>query len=66
MNEQETLELFKKMVREAGGQRSFARTVGLSAPYINDVYHGRRAIGPTLLKVLGLKVETHREYRETK
>jgi transcriptional regulator with XRE-family HTH domain len=35
--------------------RKFAVVVKISAPYLSDVYKGRRGIGPTLQEYLGLE-----------
>lgn len=35
--------------------RSFSIKVGLSTPYLSDVYRGRRDVGPSLLKALGYR-----------
>jgi DNA-binding transcriptional regulator YdaS (Cro superfamily) len=64
MNTQEALDLFRAGVKEAGGQRNYAKLVGLSGPYIHDVYHGRRPLGPALLAALGLELIVHNEYRK--
>ncbi len=44
--------------RDAGGQRAFARQVGLSAAYVNGVLTGRMPPGPGVLEPLGLKAVT--------
>lgn len=47
-----------KLLVEAQGERSlrsYASSIGCSAAYLCDVYHGNRAPGPKILKVLGLQ-----------
>jgi transcriptional regulator with XRE-family HTH domain len=35
--------------------RQYAKKLNVSAPYLSDVYRGRRDPGPTLLEYLGLE-----------
>jgi DNA-binding transcriptional regulator YdaS (Cro superfamily) len=42
-------------VREAGSQRAFAMHAGVSACYVNDVLHGRRAPGARMLAALDVQ-----------
>lgn len=42
-------------VREAGSQRAFATQAGVSACYVNDVIHGRRAPGARMLAALDVQ-----------
>jgi len=62
MNEKEVIRLLMSLVESAGGQRQFARSAGLSAAYVNDVIHGNRAPGPSILKALGLKEKAVKVY----
>lgn len=55
MTEQEVMEKFKAAIAEAGGQRAFARQHGVTAGYISDVFHGRRALTDTLLRIIKIK-----------
>lgn len=34
--------------------RKFAEDLGISAAYLSDIFHGQRAVGPSILKQLGL------------
>lgn len=60
-----TLEEVVEMMRKRQGGRSnaaLARDLGVTRVYIGDIYHGRCAPGPKVLKALGIvattKVET--------
>lgn len=35
--------------------REFAKSIGVSPQYLNDVLHGRRAPGPSILKALNIQ-----------
>jgi hypothetical protein len=53
-----TREQVIKALRKAQGDRTakdFAAAIGVSQPYLSDVYHGRRYPGPRILNVLGLQ-----------
>lgn len=62
MDKYEALKMFKKAVAESGGQAQFATRIGVSRMYINDVYCGRRSLGPKVLKELGLVAVTTTHY----
>lgn len=66
MNEQDVIERLRAAVEQAGGQRAFARSIGVTAAYVNDMLRGRRTVGEKVLTTLGIeRVVTHRvEYRE--
>lgn len=68
MDEQAMREVVRTAVRDAGSQREFARRVGVSVPFINDVLHGRRNVGPTISAYLGycVTVEYVRKANYTK
>lgn len=38
-----------------GGQKTFAKKIGVSLPYLNDFLNSRRGLGPSILKALRLK-----------
>lgn len=38
--------------------REFARELGISAPYLSDIYRGHRGVGPAILKTIGLTRKT--------
>ena len=63
MNEHEARVIFKAAVDKAGGQAHFAESIGVSRAYINDVYHGRRSLGPRVLRELGLIAVTTTSYK---
>lgn len=46
--------LLKDACAKAGGQKHWARNVGLSAQFVGDVIMGKRAPGPRMLHGLGL------------
>ena len=51
-------QLMKRIRRElaaAGSQTALARQWGVSIPYLNDVLHGRRDPGVSILTALGLE-----------
>jgi DNA-binding transcriptional regulator YdaS (Cro superfamily) len=66
MNEKEALTFFRNAVKNEGGQRAFARKVNVSPAYINDIYHGKRSMGPGVLKTLRLRKKVTVEYEERK
>jgi len=66
MTENEARVLLKRAVSKAGGQAPFAELVGVSRAYINDVYHGRRNLGPRVLTELGLVAVTTTKYEMKK
>lgn len=41
--------------REAGSQLAWARANDISQAYVNDVLHGRREPGDSILRALGLR-----------
>lgn len=55
MNEQEVLNRLRDSVNAAGGQREFARKVGLTPAYVNDVLHRRRALADRILAAIGVE-----------
>ena len=64
MTEKEALLIFKRAVDNAGGQAQFAAQLGTSRAYVNDVFHGRRSLGPKVLKELGLVATTTTTYEK--
>lgn len=60
MTEEQVYELFLKQIYNAGGQRAFARKVGFTPSYINDMVHKRRPIADQVLALIGIeKVVTY-------
>lgn len=55
LHSDEVLLLLKAACRDAGGQTRWARQHGLSHPYVGDVLHGRRGLGDSILRALGLQ-----------
>lgn len=55
LSEDEVLILLRKEIGNAGSQKEFARRCALSAAYINDVLHGRRALTDSVLGVIGVE-----------
>lgn len=58
LTEDEVRALLAAEVDAAGGQRAWAKLSNLSAPYINDVLHGRRAPADNICRVLGIERTT--------
>lgn len=53
------------MLRKKQGKRSlreFARELGISAPYLSDIYKGRRNPGPAILDQFGIQKQVLTEY----
>ena len=58
----DVIALLKKRCEDAGSQRAFAETNGISPQYITDVLRRKREPGAMILDALGLeKVVTYRE-----
>jgi hypothetical protein len=54
-----------RAVREAGGAQAWALQNGISASYVSDTLHARRAPGPLILEALGLvQIVTYAEKRK--
>lgn len=53
----ELLTAVRQEIRKAGSQHRFAQAAGVTDVYISDVLHGKRGIGPSLLKHLGYAIE---------
>lgn len=49
--------LLVKQCNEGETLRNYARRIGVSAPYLSDVFRGNRNPGPKILEFLGLKVD---------
>ncbi len=54
MNAKQVVEMLRKEVEKAGGQRAWARNNGLSSAHVNDVLHGNRKPADAICKGLGL------------
>jgi transcriptional regulator with XRE-family HTH domain len=60
MSKTVTLATVIALLKKKQGKRSlreFARALGISAPYLSDIYLGRRRPGPAVLQHLGLHKE---------
>lgn len=55
MTEEDFIRLLKRQIDVFPTAKDFAKTYGLSEPYVNDLVHGRRSPGKKALKALGLK-----------
>ena len=55
MTEQDIVQQLHRMVLKHKSQRTVAEKLGIKLAYFNDVLHGRRKPGPTILKALGLR-----------
>lgn len=64
MTEEEVYQRFLQAVEKAGGQRKFAKQLGLTPSYINDVVNKRRLISDRLLEHLGIERIVTTTYRE--
>jgi len=56
------LDRLRKGVQQAGSQKAYAKELGISLAYLNDVLHGRRKVSAQLAQRIGLVRET--KYRE--
>lgn len=50
--------LLRRECDQAGSQKAWADKHGLSGAYVSDVLQGRRDIGDSIVKALGLRAET--------
>jgi hypothetical protein len=55
VTEQQVIAELKRRVVKAGSMRAYAHEVGVTASYICDLVHARRAPGPSILGPMGLK-----------
>jgi hypothetical protein len=54
-NHDEVVQLLKAAVEREGSQVAFARRHGLERAHLNQILNGRKRVGPTFLKALGLR-----------
>lgn len=66
MKEEEVLEELRRDIGDGVSQADLARKMDVSPAYLGDVLHGRKPIGPKVLKYLGLKKVVTVEYRAIK
>lgn len=66
LTEQDVIKRLTEAVEAAGGQRQFARSIGLTPAYVNDVLHGRRALADRILAAIGVerRITYHVTYEE--
>ncbi len=64
LTEDDVRERLRAAIDAAGSQQEFARRMGISAQYINDVVRGRREPGQKILDALGIeRVVSYRDIR---
>lgn len=63
MKQEAVMKRLRDYVAAEESQRTAAAKIGVSASYLGDVLAGRRTIGPTILKAIGLERDV--QYRET-
>jgi len=56
MNEQQARKHLTKQIELAGSQKEWAASAGISGAYVCDVLQGRRGMGKSILRALGLKM----------
>lgn len=56
MNEQQACKYLKKQIELAGSQKEWAALAGISGAYVCDVLQGRRGMGKSILRALGLRL----------
>jgi transcriptional regulator with XRE-family HTH domain len=49
------VDLLRVLVSQEDSQSALAAEIGISPQYLNDILHGRREPGETVLKYLGLQ-----------
>jgi len=52
----EVLQLLKAAVEREGSQLAYAKRHGLDRANMNQILNGKRRVGPTFLKALGLRI----------
>jgi len=55
LTEQQVISQLRAAASQAGSQRAYAETIGVSEAYLSDVLAGRRTPGPKVLTALGLE-----------
>jgi hypothetical protein len=55
ISNEEVLAALRQAVSDAGSQRTYATTIGVSQSYLGDVLARRRAAGEKILGALGLR-----------
>lgn len=63
MTEQEVIQRIREAVKRAGSLRAFAKPHGLTASYIHDVLHKRRAVSERIAAIVGVERIVTVEYR---
>ncbi len=55
LTEQEVLARLRRQVEQAGTQKAWATSAGVTPQYIHDVLRGRRGLGAPVLAALGIE-----------
>ncbi len=58
------LDLVRSAIKTAGSQASYAKSIGFSAQYVNDVLQERRDLSESFLAALGLERVTTYQFKE--
>jgi len=66
MTEEQVYQHLMSAIEQAGGQRPFARLLGVTPSYINDVVNKRRLISDRILAAVGIERTVTVTYREKK
>ena len=64
MTEEQVYQRLMDAIDRAGGQRSFAKQIGVTPSYINDVVNKRRLMSDRILATIGIERVTTVVYRE--
>jgi hypothetical protein len=54
-NDHEVLQLLRAAVESEGGQTAFSKRHGVDRAYLNMVLSGKRGVGDSIVKALGLR-----------
>lgn len=55
MNEQYVLDLFERLIKDAGSMRALAKRWSMSPAYLCDIRYKRRLLSDTVLENMGLE-----------
>lgn len=64
MTEEEVYQRLLAAIERVGGQRSFAKRIGVTPSYVNDVVNKRRLMSDRILATIGIERVTTVAYRE--
>ncbi len=67
VSETDVLDALRSLITREGGQRAVARSLDVSAAYINDILHGRRGVSERIANALGFsqQVTYQKSYTKT-